>query len=114
MYNIEYLISNTIEVTAKKIVDNTIIGGQLKYYKDTDTYVIVSEWWNKIETAIDITTMHPVIEYHRQPTKGEIKFGHGATHYKDFEASIYLNSKGVQKYRLKCPIDGLWYHIDRY
>ena len=52
----------------------------------------------------------PSIEYHRQPTKGEIKFGEGATHYKFFEASQYLKSNGRIKSWLVCPIDGLRYY----
>ena len=26
------------------------------------------------------------VTYHRQPTQAEIRFGHGATHYRDFDA----------------------------
>jgi hypothetical protein len=47
--------------------------------------------------------------YHRPPTWSEIKFGHGATHYKDFDASVCLNKEGKLKSKLKCPEDGLWY-----
>ena len=49
------------------------------------------------------------IEYSRKPTIGEIKFGYGATHYKDFESNIYLKKDGSIKKRLKCPIDNLIY-----
>lgn len=50
-----------------------------------------------------------VIEYHRKPTKAEIMFGHGVTHYKDFLPEKYLNVKtGDLKSRLK-DIDGLIY-----
>lgn len=52
----------------------------------------------------------PELEYNRQPTKGEIKFGEGATHYKHFEASQYLKSSGRIKKWLVCPIDGLRYY----
>ena len=31
------------------------------------------------------------ITYHRKPTQGEIKFGEGATHYKDFEPCFCWN-----------------------
>ena len=47
--------------------------------------------------------------YHRPPTWPEIKFGHGATHYKDFDASVCLDKEGKLKSKLKCPEDGLWY-----
>lgn len=50
-----------------------------------------------------------LIEYHRKPTKREIKFGHGATHYKTFAESACKKKDGTIKKRLKCPIDGLIY-----
>lgn len=34
------------------------------------------------------------IEAHRKPTASEIKFGHGATHYRTFQLSEILNKKG--------------------
>jgi len=49
------------------------------------------------------------ITYSRKPTPGEIKFGHGATHYKDFKESECKGKTGKVKKRLKCPIDGLIY-----
>lgn len=48
-------------------------------------------------------------EYHRKPTPREIKFGHGATHYKLFDESLCTKEDGTIKKRLKCPIDGLIY-----
>lgn len=48
------------------------------------------------------------IEYHRQPTESEIKFGNGATHYKDFLPSQYLKKDGRLKKRIK-DIDNLIY-----
>jgi hypothetical protein len=38
-----------------------------------------------------------VIELHRQPTEYELKFGHGATHYRDFLINDVLNKKGELK-----------------
>lgn len=49
------------------------------------------------------------IEYSRKPTASEIKFGHGATHYKDFIETECTDKTGRVKKRLKCPIDGLIY-----
>jgi len=49
------------------------------------------------------------LEYSRKPTQSEIKFGEGATHYKDFEATDYLKKDGSIKKRLKCKFDGLIY-----
>jgi len=53
------------------------------------------------------------ITYHRKPTKGEIKFGEGATHYKDFETCFCWNDlKDCPKRWLICPIDGLRYYYN--
>lgn len=49
------------------------------------------------------------IEFHRKPTKGEIKFGHGSTHYKDFKIKDLKVINGRIQTRVKCPIDGLIY-----
>lgn len=49
------------------------------------------------------------IEYHRKPTKSEIKFGHGAIHYKSFDESACTTKDGRIKKRLKCLSDGLIY-----
>jgi hypothetical protein len=51
----------------------------------------------------------PLLRYHRGPTVGEIRFGEGATHYKDFDAMQYLKADGTIKKRLKCCFDGLIY-----
>ncbi|MES2515933.1 MAG: hypothetical protein V4580_17400 [Bacteroidota bacterium] len=48
-------------------------------------------------------------EFHRKPTAAEIKFGHGATHYKSFDESMCTKKDGTIKLRLKCPTDGLIY-----
>jgi len=49
------------------------------------------------------------LEYSREPTASEIKFGHGARHYKDFDSAVFLKKDGKVKKRLKCPVDGLIY-----
>jgi hypothetical protein len=54
--------------------------------------------------------MPKTIQYHRDPTKAEIKFGEGATHYKDFELKDCLKSNGDIKQWLICPIDRLRYY----
>ena len=55
------------------------------------------------------------IEFHRKPTAGEIKFGHGATHYRDFMPSEYLKKDGVTvKLRIKAKNDGLIYTRSSY
>lgn len=50
------------------------------------------------------------VQYHRNPTQAEIRFGHGATHYRDFKFSeCYHPKTGLPKKRLKAKDDGLWY-----
>jgi len=50
------------------------------------------------------------ITCHRKPTKGEIKFGEGATHYRDFTAAEIgvSNKTKFLKVRFKAD-DGLYY-----
>jgi hypothetical protein len=49
-----------------------------------------------------------VLTYHRNPTAGEIRFGHGAIHYRDFPVAQCLKKDGSVKKRLKAD-DGLIY-----
>ena len=49
------------------------------------------------------------LDYTRKPTQYEIKFGEGATHYKEFEPKDYLKKDGTIKKRIKCKVDGLIY-----
>lgn len=51
-----------------------------------------------------------LVEYHRNPTNSEIKFGEGAMHYKDFDIAFCLNGDGNLKKWLVCPIDKLRYY----
>jgi len=48
------------------------------------------------------------ITFSRKPTESEIKFGHGAIHYRDFETIKCLKKDGSIKKRLKAD-DGLIY-----
>lgn len=50
------------------------------------------------------------IEYHRKPTAGEIKFGHGATHYLSFPPKKFLTKDNDIKKRIKGE-DGLIYTL---
>lgn len=49
------------------------------------------------------------LTFHRNPTPAEVRFGHGAIHYKDFGPEVWQRKDGTIKKRLKCPYDGLWY-----
>lgn len=49
------------------------------------------------------------VQGHRPPTKSEIKFGMGATHYKNFYLKILVKPDGTLKSKIKCKIDNLIY-----
>lgn len=50
------------------------------------------------------------ITAYRKPTPSEIRFGYGATHYKDFPRSIWTKPNGDLKRWITCVIDGLRYY----
>lgn len=50
------------------------------------------------------------ITYWRNPTKEEIKFGHGATHYRDFDIKICFDEEGFLKLKVKASDDKLIYY----
>ena len=50
------------------------------------------------------------IAVHRKPTIGEQCFGHGATHYKQFNLSAIINNMGNLKKWFVAPDDGLRYY----
>lgn len=50
------------------------------------------------------------ITLHRQPTAGEIKFGYGATHYRDFPLRVMRRNDGTYKRYIVAPDDGLRYY----
>ena len=50
------------------------------------------------------------VKAHRNPTPSEIRFGHGATHYKEFTLEQWLHNDGGLKKWIKCPHDGLRYY----
>ena len=62
-----------------------------------------------IKITIDDSLEKPVT-YHRNPTKSEIRFGYGATHYKDFILGDVVNPNGSLKKWIVCPNDGLRYY----
>ena len=51
-----------------------------------------------------------MITGHRQPTAAEVRFGHGAIHYKDFDRELWLKPDGTLKKWVVCPFDGLRYY----
>ncbi|MAG28101.1 hypothetical protein CMI47_21455 [Candidatus Pacearchaeota archaeon] len=80
--------------------------GEIRQFPQlADGYEIihVATWgWRIVKTTM--------IEYHREPTAAEIKFGHGATHYKDFRSDKCRKPNGDFKRWLVCPDDGLRYY----
>ncbi|MFP5470841.1 MAG: hypothetical protein ACLGGV_04535 [Bacteroidia bacterium] len=50
------------------------------------------------------------IEYWRNPTKAEIKFGHGAIHYREFDFKYCFSEEGYLKYKIKALDDNLVYY----
>lgn len=55
--------------------------------------------WNQVNQTITA---------HRNPTASEIRFGYGATHYRDFDVSEWLKPDGTLKRWIKAD-DGLRY-----
>jgi hypothetical protein len=51
------------------------------------------------------------VEYHREPTKGEVKFGHGAIHYRTFpvEECCWPGTRILKRW-FKAKDDGLRYY----
>lgn len=50
------------------------------------------------------------IAYHRKPTASEIKQGYGATHYREFNASVFINNKTGDIKEWVLADDGLRYY----
>lgn len=38
----------------------------------------------QFKTSLPVRDDVETVTYHRSPTRGEVSFGHGATHYRDF------------------------------
>lgn len=49
------------------------------------------------------------ITYWRNPTREEIRFGYGATHFRDFEFEKCLDENGIQKLKIRATDDKLIY-----
>ncbi len=50
------------------------------------------------------------ISYWRNPTKEDIKFGYGATNYRDFEFEKCFDENGFLKLKMRASDDKLIYH----
>jgi hypothetical protein len=58
----------------------------------------------------DFRTKPKTIEYWRNPTKAEIKFGHGATHYRKFDLKHCFSEEGFLKLKIRALDDNLFYY----
>jgi len=79
------------------------------YSYDSKASFIIDRTIALRERIKDVRDTDVMFNYHRPPTASEIKFGEGATHWKEFPAEIALKKNGQIKKRLKCPVDGLIY-----
>lgn len=52
-----------------------------------------------------------MVEYSRKPTKAEIAFGYGATHYRSFPLREVIGNKGQIKKRLLAKDEDVWYSL---
>lgn len=50
------------------------------------------------------------LAYWRNPTKEDIKFGHGAIHYRDFDFDICFDNNNLLILKAKVSDDGLIYY----
>ena len=53
-------------------------------------------------------------EYWRNPTKEDIKFGHGAIHFRDFGIDDCYTNEGILQLKFKPKDDGLLYYACGY
>lgn len=62
---------------------------------------------NRLPLRDDVRT----VTYHRAPTAAEIRFGHGATHYRDFtpQECCFPGTRIAKKW-LRAKDDGLRYY----
>lgn len=51
------------------------------------------------------------VTYSRNPTKGEIALGYGATHYRSFLLRNVIGNRGKIKKRLFAKDEGVWYSL---
>ncbi len=91
---------------------------QANYSKDFDVDFDLEDEFgifkpNPFKGRLPLNAKYEVLTYHRNPTKAEIKFGHGATHYVDFDVElccIEYRGKFYPRDILVSPYDGLRYY----
>lgn len=65
----------------------------------------------KLKGRLPVREGVETVTYHRQPTKGELNFGHGAIHYADFtiDECCHKNTRILKKWFIS-EYDGLRYY----
>lgn len=81
----------------------------VSYSYDSKASFIVDRTIALRERIKEVRDTEVMLTYCRNPTPGEIKFGEGATHYKDFPVNVAVKKNGQIKKTIKCPYDGLIY-----
>lgn len=56
-----------------------------------------------------ITCKPKTLEYWRNPTKEEVKFGQGALHYREFDFEKCFDENGYLKLKVRASDDGFTY-----
>lgn len=59
---------------------------------------------------LDYQPKPEILVYFRNPTKAEIKFGHGALHYRDFEFEKCFDKNGNLKLKIRASDDNHIYY----
>jgi hypothetical protein len=97
--------------TGKGLIVRTFIGHKTAQYclYDYDGKTLIKHWGSLVE-CLEWIYEGRQITYHRPPTKGEIRSGYGATHYKDFNPYLCAKKDGSLKKWFVCPEDGLRYY----
>lgn len=65
--------------------------------------------FEQVYANYDVKGKELQVEYHRDPTPWEIRFGEGASHWKAFKLPAVMKSNGDLKKWVKCPHDKLRY-----
>jgi hypothetical protein len=105
-----YIKANGCYITQKDLLDLKQIGNiscLTKYFCVISLPSHAEHFLNSsVQKSIGLTN-DDNIDCHRQPTKQEIKFGYGATHYCRVSVKDFKRRDGTLKKRIK--LDGLWY-----
>jgi hypothetical protein len=91
------------------LIEAKKIGGSKFHNKQYGGGIVFQSWNIERITELILIQSGKAVQCHRPPTKSEIKFGHGATHYRTFLRSEIINRKGELKKWFKTDDDKLNY-----